>query len=67
MSISRLLENIRPYFPYKEVRLKQDYVINKIYTELLESKRHIVISAPNGYGKTIFVGLIRKSRELLMN
>jgi len=45
---------VKIFFPYPTVRVGQEIGINKIYNALKEEK-HIVISAPNGFGKTITV------------
>jgi DNA excision repair protein ERCC-2 len=53
MISSRLNEEIKPYFPYKKIRRKQGAAINIIHNKLINSKNHVVVSAPNGFGKTI--------------
>lgn len=51
---SPLPPEVKIFFPYSSVRSGQDIAINNIYTALKE-ERHIVIAAPNGFGKTITV------------
>jgi DNA excision repair protein ERCC-2 len=45
---------VQIFFPFSSLRAGQDLVIKNIYTALKE-ERHIIISAPNGFGKTITV------------
>ncbi|MFX1294695.1 MAG: helicase C-terminal domain-containing protein [Promethearchaeota archaeon] len=54
MNKNKILPEAKIYFPYSEVRDGQDIAINNIYNALKEEK-HVVISAPNGFGKTITV------------
>ncbi|MHA1269524.1 MAG: helicase C-terminal domain-containing protein [Candidatus Helarchaeota archaeon] len=51
--IHELKDEIRPYFPYENERQEQGSTINRIYEVIQKSGNHVVISAPNGYGKTI--------------
>ncbi|MHA1651075.1 MAG: helicase C-terminal domain-containing protein [Candidatus Helarchaeota archaeon] len=45
---------VKLYFPFSALRTGQDIAINQIYNAL-KLEKHIVISAPNGFGKTITV------------
>ncbi|MDD1776773.1 MAG: ATP-dependent DNA helicase [Candidatus Helarchaeota archaeon] len=45
---------VKIYFPFPSVRAGQDIAISSIY-QALKEERHIVIAAPNGFGKTITV------------
>lgn len=45
---------VKIYFPFPSLRAGQDIAINSIYNALKEEK-HIVIAAPNGFGKTVTV------------
>ena len=51
---SEIPAEVRIYFPFPSLRAGQDIAINSIFNALKEEK-HIVISAPNGFGKTITV------------
>ena len=53
MTKIQLKEEIKPFFPYEDLRDKQGKAINEIFSELNSTRKHIVVSAPNGYGKTI--------------
>ncbi|MHA1229264.1 MAG: helicase C-terminal domain-containing protein [Candidatus Helarchaeota archaeon] len=53
MEYEQLNDEVRKFFPYKKTREKQGEAINRIYQELSETNKHVVIFAPNGYGKTI--------------
>lgn len=51
---SKIPPEVRIFFPFAQPRAGQDRAIETIYNGLKE-ERHIVISAPNGFGKTITV------------
>ncbi|MFX1298461.1 MAG: DEAD/DEAH box helicase, partial [Promethearchaeota archaeon] len=54
MSQLEIPPEVKIFFPYPKLRLGQDKAIKSVYTALKEEK-HIVIAAPNGFGKTITV------------
>ena len=54
MNELKIPPEIKIYFPFKKLRVGQDVAINKIFT-VLKEENHIVIAAPNGFGKTITV------------
>lgn len=40
------------YFPYENIREEQDKLLNKVIG-VLKNKRHLIVHAPTGIGKTI--------------
>ncbi|NVM55076.1 MAG: hypothetical protein HWN66_15330 [Candidatus Helarchaeota archaeon] len=54
MNESKIPPEVKIFFPFPKLRAGQDLVINNIFSGLKEEK-HVVISAPNGFGKTITV------------
>ncbi len=54
MSESKIPPEVKLYFPFPKVRAGQGLAINTIFKGLIE-ERDVVISAPNGFGKTITV------------
>jgi len=54
MHTTEIPPEVKIYFPFPSVRAGQDIAINSIYKALKE-ERHIVIAAPNGFGKTVTV------------
>jgi DNA excision repair protein ERCC-2 len=54
MADLKIPPEVKLYFPFSSLRAGQDEAINQIFNALNE-ERHIVIAAPNGFGKTITV------------
>ena len=54
MSQDTIPPEVKIYFPFPSLRAGQELAINRIFTALKE-ERHIIISAPNGFGKTVTV------------
>jgi DNA excision repair protein ERCC-2 len=40
------------YFPFEKIRPEQDKLLSEV-TQILEDKKHIIINAPTGLGKTV--------------
>ncbi len=54
MNKSKIPPEVQIFFPYPTVREGQEIAINQIFTAL-KAEKHIAISAPSGFGKTIAV------------
>jgi len=54
MNETKIPPEVQMYFPFPKLRAGQGLAINTIFNGLKE-ERHAVISAPNGFGKTITV------------
>ncbi|MHA1267222.1 MAG: helicase C-terminal domain-containing protein [Candidatus Helarchaeota archaeon] len=54
MSESEIPPEVKIFFPFSRLRAGQELAIKTIFQGLKE-ERHIVISAPNGFGKTVTI------------
>lgn len=52
MALYRLPSEVKEFFPYDDLRIGQKEIIERIYSAV-RNKKHIIIEASNGIGKTI--------------